>query len=72
MLLTIILDHILNAVVYSFLGALILFICFLVFEKLTPENLWKMILHDRNNALAIVSAGFMLAVAIIIASAIHG
>lgn len=72
MLLVVHLEYVLNAVVFSFLGAFVLFICFWIFERLTPENLWKQILHDRNNALAIVSGAFMIALAIIIASAIHG
>ena len=72
MLLAINLDYILNAVVFSFLGAAILFVCFWLFEKLTPENLWKKILVDRNVALAIMAAGFMLSIAYIIGSAIHG
>lgn len=66
------LGYVANAVVYSLLGALILFFCFWIFEKLTPENLWKMILVEKNTALAILAAGFMLALAHIIASAIHG
>ena len=66
------LGYVANAVVYSLLGALTLFFCFWVFEKLTPENLWKMILVEKNTALAILAAGFMIALAHIIASAIHG
>ena len=66
------LGYVANAVVYSLLGAPILFFCFWVFEKLTPENLWKMILVEKNTALAILAAGFMIALAHIIASAIHG
>jgi putative membrane protein len=72
MLLTINTDYVLNALVFSVLGVLILFICFWVFERLTPENLWKMILVEKNVALAVLAAGFMLAIAHIIASAIHG
>lgn len=64
--------YVVNAVVYSLLGALILFLCFWIFEKLTPENLWRMILVEKNTALAILAAGFMIALAHIIASAIHG
>lgn len=64
--------YILASVVYSFIGIAILMISFWVIEKITPENLWKEILVNKNNALAIMAAGFMLAIAIIIASAIHG
>lgn len=64
--------YIISAVVYSTIGILILFISFWIFERLTPEDLKKEILEKKNNALAIVAAAFMIAVAIIIASAIHG
>jgi len=64
--------YIMASVVYSFIGIAILMISFWVIEKITPENLWKEILVNKNNALAIMAAGFMLAIAIIIASAIHG
>ncbi|MBC7485506.1 MAG: DUF350 domain-containing protein [Cytophagaceae bacterium] len=64
--------YILASVVYSFIGIAILMVSFWVIEKITPENLWKEILVNKNNALAIMAAGFMLAIAIIIASAIHG
>jgi uncharacterized membrane protein YjfL (UPF0719 family) len=72
MLLAINLDYVLNALVFSILGVVILFFCFWIFERLTPENLWKMILVEKNVALAVLAAGFMIAIAHIIASAIHG
>jgi putative membrane protein len=64
--------YIAASVIYSLLGVLILLICFWVIEKITPENLWKEILEKRNLALAIIAAAFIIAVAIIISSAIHG
>ena len=64
--------YILGALVYSGLGILILLIAFWIIEKITPENLWKEIIEKKNTALAILAAAFMIAVAIIIASAIHG
>lgn len=65
------LKYILGSVVYSFIGIFILLIVFVIIEKLTPENLWKEILEKRNMALAIMAAALMIAVAIIISSAIH-
>jgi putative membrane protein len=65
------LKYIIASVVYSFIGITILGLCFWVFEKITPENVWKEIIEKQNVAIAIVSAAFMLAIAIIIASAIH-
>ena len=63
--------YIVASVVYSVLGILILVIAFWIIEKITPENMWKEIIEKHNIALAIVCAAFMIAVAIIISSAIH-
>ena len=63
--------YVLASVVFSLVGILILGICFWIFEKVTPENIWKEIIEKQNIALAIVSAAFMIAMAIIIGSAIH-
>jgi len=64
--------YIIASVLYSVIGILILLISFWIIEKITPENLWKKIVDEHNIALAIVCASFMIAVAIIISSAIHG
>jgi len=61
-----------NSVVFSFIGIGILVVAFVLVEILTPKhNLRKEILENKNVALAILAGFFMLAVAIIIASAIH-
>lgn len=65
------LKYILASLVYSLIGIAILGVSFWVFEKITPENVWKEIIEKQNVAIAIVSAAFMIAIAIIIASAIH-
>jgi uncharacterized membrane protein YjfL (UPF0719 family) len=65
------LKYVLASLIYSFIGIAILGVCFWVFEKVTPENIWKEIIEKQNVAIAIVSAAFMIAIAIIIASAIH-
>lgn len=64
--------YIVSSLVYSVLGIGILFAAFWIIEMVTPENLWKEILDKQNMALAILFAAFMLAIALIIASAIHG
>ncbi|WP_316798043.1 DUF350 domain-containing protein [Pedobacter frigidisoli] len=63
--------YIIASVVYSVLGISVLFVSFWIIEKITPENLWKEILEKRNMALAIIAAAFIIAIAIIISSAIH-
>lgn len=63
--------YILASIVYSLIGIAILGVCFWIFEKITPENVWKEIIEKQNVAIAIVAAAFMIAIAMIIASAIH-
>lgn len=63
--------YVVASLLYSFIGIAVLGICFWIFEKITPENIWKEIIEKQNIAIAIVSAAFMIAIAIIIASAIH-
>ena len=61
-----------NSILYSFLGIAILVVAFILVEVLTPKhNLRREILEKQNNAVAILAGFFMLAVAIIVASAIH-
>ncbi len=64
--------YVVASVVYSFLGIAVLVISFVVVEKITPQNLWKEIVEKQNKALAIMAAAFMIAIAMIISSAIHG
>ena len=64
--------YIVSSVVYSFIGIIILAVSFWVLEKITPENLWKEILERQNMALAVILSAFIIAISIIIASAVHG
>lgn len=57
--------------VYSVLGVLFVIITFVVVDKLTPGDLWKQLIEERNQALATVVAATILAIAIIVASAMH-
>lgn len=63
--------YIIASIVYSLIGITILGVSFWIFEKVTPENIWKEIIEKQNVALAVVSAAFMIAISLIIASAIH-
>lgn len=66
------LKYIVASVVYSLIGIIILVVSFYVIEKITPENTWKELVQNKNVAIAIVVAAYILAIAIIISSAIHG
>lgn len=63
---------IMSAIIFSLVGLLILFCSFIIFDKLTPGQLWKEIILDKNLPLAIVVGAFTIAIAQIIAAAIHG
>lgn len=65
------LKNILASVIYSIIGIAILVVSFWIVEKVTPENMWREVVVNKNNAIAIVAAAFVIAIAIIIASAIH-
>lgn len=61
----------LGSLVFSLIGVLIFWICFLVIDKLTPYNLWDQLVDKQNTALAIVVGSMCLGIAIIVAAAIH-
>lgn len=47
--------YVIASVVYSLLGIIILLLCFVVIEKITPENLWKELIEKQNMAVAVVA-----------------
>jgi uncharacterized membrane protein YjfL (UPF0719 family) len=64
--------YVISSVLYSVIGIVILLVSYWIIEKIKPEDIWKEIVYKQNVALAIVCASFMIAIAIIISSAIHG
>jgi uncharacterized membrane protein YjfL (UPF0719 family) len=64
--------YVIGALLYSAIGLVILAIVWKVFDKMTPGVLWEEIIEKKNVALAITVGAVTLAVAQIIASAIHG
>ncbi len=64
--------YVLSSVIFSFIGIFVLGFSFWFFEKISPESLWKEIIDEHNTALAIMAGAFMVAMGIIIASAMHG
>lgn len=66
-------QYIISSLVYSGIGIFVLLVSFAIIELLTPKhNLRREIMENKNVAVAIFAGFFMLAIAIIIASAIHG
>lgn len=60
------------SIVFSLIGIFILIVTFVIVEKISPENLWKEIVVNKNTALAIMAGAFMIAIAMIISAALHG
>lgn len=62
---------VLASLLYSFIGIFVLVISFYVIEKISPENLYKEVVDKNNVAVSIIAGALILAISIIIASAIH-
>jgi putative membrane protein len=60
-----------GSLVYSVLGVVFVVLAFVLIDKLTPYDLWKELIEERNQSLATVVAAVCIAIAIIVASAMH-
>lgn len=60
-----------NAIVYAFLGIVIFVGSFMIVDYLTPYDLWREIVEEKNLALAILIGSGSLGICIIIAAAVH-
>lgn len=65
-------QHLAGALIYSALGAAVFFGWFVIFDKLTPYDLWQEIVVKQNRALATVMAGLSIAMGLIIAASMIG
>lgn len=63
---------ILASVLYAVIGVVVLWVSFVVIDKLTPYNLWEEIVEKKNLALAVVVGAMFIAIGQIVAAAIHG
>ena len=63
---------VLGSILYALIGVVVLWVSFVVIDKLTPYRLWEQIVEEKNMALAIVVAGMFIAIGLIVAAAIHG
>lgn len=61
----------LNSIIYALLGIVIFVVGFIIVDKITPYDLWKQLVEEKNTALAIVVGAAALGICIIIAAAIH-
>jgi putative membrane protein len=63
---------VLDSIIYSALGTVILLISFALIEKVLPFSMRKEIAEDHNTSLGIILGAFILGVSLIIAAAIRG
>jgi uncharacterized membrane protein YjfL (UPF0719 family) len=59
-----------DSVVYSLVGTVVLCLFFYIIEKLLPFSMRKEIAEDHNTALGIILGAFVIGLSIIIAAAI--
>jgi uncharacterized membrane protein YjfL (UPF0719 family) len=64
--------YIVNSLLFSVLGIVVFWLAFVVIDKLTPYDLWREIVKERNQPLATIVAAMCLGIALIVAAAIHG
>lgn len=61
-----------NSLVYTVLGLVLFWVAFIIVDKITPYDLWKELVEEKNLALAVVVGAMSVSIAIIVAAAIHG
>ena len=65
-------NALINSLVYTVIGVVIFWLAFIIVDKITPYNLWKELVEEKNVALAIVVGAMCLGIAIIVGAAING
>jgi putative membrane protein len=64
--------QIVSALLFSIIGIVALWISTWILDQLTPGDLWKEIILEKNLPLALVVGAKTIAIALIVAAAIHG
>jgi putative membrane protein len=64
--------YVVNSLLFSLMGVAIFWIAFIVIDKITPYDLWREIVQEKNVALAIVVGAMCLAIGLIVAASVHG
>jgi len=63
---------ILATLVYAGIGLVIFVAGFIIWDKLTPVDLWREVTEKQNMAIAILAGSVAIGLALIISAAIHG
>lgn len=61
-----------GSMLFALIGVLVFWVCFIIVDKLTPYDLWKEIIEEKNMALAIVVGSMCIAIGLIVSAAVHG
>lgn len=61
-----------GSMLFALIGVLVFWICFIIVDKLTPYDLWKEIIEEKNVALAIVVGAMCIAIGMIVSASVHG
>ena len=59
------------ALLFAFIGIVVFTIAFVTIDKMTPYDLWKEIVEEKNMALAVLVGAMSIGICIIIAAAVH-
>ena len=61
-----------GSILFALIGVGVFGLCFVIIDKLTPYDLWKQIIEEKNVALAIVVGAMCIAIGLIVAASVHG
>jgi putative membrane protein len=59
------------ALVFALIGIVVFVVSFVVIDRITPYDLWKEIVQEKNLALAVLIGAMSIGLCIIIAAAVH-
>ena len=59
------------ALAFAFIGIVVFVAAFVIVDKMTPYDLWKEIVEEKNVALAVLVGAMSIGICIIIAAAVH-
>jgi len=65
-------DAVVSTAVFAGIGLAVFAIAFWLMTKIAPFSVKKEIEEDQNTALAIIMAGVLIGISLIISSAVHG
>lgn len=65
-------EHLVAAIVFSFVGVIVFFASLLLMEKLTPFSIIKEIGEEHNTAVAMIVSAIVVGISIIVAASIMG